>query len=192
MFSKSDTVAYVLENYVASDSNAIFKLLLFFTSIIMILGGLFWTVVLNLGHVNPETQLPDPQPAWQDAGESLFNAFQILATGGFDGSIGSKMKNPAFKTLERLCFVFLLMAGLVVFAILVGIITAWFEALMSSIEEGKTKVAETHHTLILGWNQSTIRVVCQIAFLRRAWRVQNDTAAHPQIYQKKSSSYLSA
>jgi hypothetical protein len=66
------------------------------------------------------------------------------------------------------------MAGLVVFAILVGIITAWFEALMSSIEEGKTKVAETHHTLILGWNQSTIRVVCQIAFLRRAWRVQNE------------------
>ena len=31
------------------------------------------------------------------------------------------------------------------------------------------------HTLILGWNEATVRVVIQISFLRRKWQVQNET-----------------
>ena len=50
-------------------------------------------------------------------------------------------------------------------------VTGFVEAL----SEGKTKVVEEGHTLILGWNESTPRLVCQIAFLRRAWRVPNET-----------------
>jgi hypothetical protein len=31
------------------------------------------------------------------------------------------------------------------------------------------------HTLVLGWNESTPRLICQMAFLRRAWKIQNET-----------------
>ena len=68
-----------------------------------------------------------------------------------------------------------LLVGLVLFAILVGFITDAVMTTMTSIIEGKSKVAEANHTLILGWNETTIRVVCQIAFLRRVWRIQNET-----------------
>ena len=48
---------------------------------------------------------------------------------------------------------------------------------MESIAQGESKVCSEGHTLILGWNESTVRLVCQIAFLRRAWRIQNETFA---------------
>ena len=41
--------------------------------------------------------------------------------------------------------------------------------LLEGIEEGRSKVMETNHTLILGWNEGTIRVIIQIAFLRALW-----------------------
>ena len=40
--------------------------------------------------------------------------------------------------------------GLVVFAVL-GVITTSFESKLDGIAEGRTKVAEHEHTLILGW-----------------------------------------
>ena len=48
---------------------------------------------------------------------------------------------------------------------------------MEGIAQGESKVCSEGHTLILGWNESTVRLVCQIAFLRRAWRIQNETFA---------------
>ena len=86
-------------------------------------------------------------------------------------------------------------------AILIGFVSDTVTSVIGRIEEGQTKVihggacrpssiskltptrlshpanqvCEVGHTLILGWNESTVRIVCQIAFLRRAWRVQNET-----------------
>ena len=73
--------------------------------------------------------------------------------------------------LARIVYIASLVIGLVIFAVLVGIITAGFEAILTGIEEGKSKVMEKNHTLILGWNEGTIRVVIQIAFLRQMWCV---------------------
>ena len=68
-----------------------------------------------------------------------------------------------------------LFAGMIIFAILVGFITDIVTGFMSSLEEGTTQVAEKNHTLILGWNESTPRVITQLAFVRRAWCKQNET-----------------
>jgi hypothetical protein len=37
---------------------------------------------------------------------------------------------------------------------------------MESMSTGSTKVAEKGHTLLIGWNEASVRVVCQLAFLR--------------------------
>jgi hypothetical protein len=42
---------------------------------------------------------------------------------------------------------------------------------MSSLSEGRTKVVEDGHTLILGWSEATIRVVIQLSFLRRQYQI---------------------
>merc|ERR550514_2038186 len=66
---------------------------------------------------------------------------------------------------------------------------------MYNLNKGATKVACSNHTLILGWNESTVRCVCQIAFLRRAFLMQNETWARrlfPWLRVKPSSPVASA
>jgi hypothetical protein len=46
---------------------------------------------------------------------------------------------------------------------------------MARMSDGSSKVVEKGHTLILGWNEASIRATCQIAFLRQVLRMQNQT-----------------
>ena len=46
-----------------------------------------------------------------------------------------------------------------------------------SFASTRPQVATSGHTLILGWNQSTTRLICQLAFLRRVFKKQNETLA---------------
>ena len=62
-----------------------------------------------------------------------------------------------------------------VFAVLVGFITDAVSQFMESLAIGRTKVAEDGHTLILGWNEATLRCVVQIAFLRRQFQELNES-----------------
>ena len=182
-FTRMDKLSYLLENYVASHSNAMLKILCLVTLGIILFFGTAWGAIDNLGHstvhridaAGRKHYEPAPRPLFSHMGEHWFNAFQMLATGGFESGLGRNVEEGAYRYMYQLFFVVLLMLGLVVFAVLVGIITSTFEHMMSSIEQGETKVAENKHTLILGWNESTLRVVCQIALLRRVWRIQNET-----------------
>ena len=40
--------------------------------------------------------------------------------------------------------------------------------------EGTTKVVEKGHTLVLGWNEASPRVLCQISFLRAVFQQLNE------------------
>ena len=62
------------------------------------------------------------------------------------------------------------LCGFCLFAILVGFITDAVASFMGKLSAGRTRVVERGHTVVLGWNESTPRLVVQIAFLRRAWR----------------------
>jgi hypothetical protein len=46
---------------------------------------------------------------------------------------------------------------------------------MDSLSAGSTKVTVKGHTLLLGWNESSARVVAQIAFLRRVHQMNNSS-----------------
>ena len=52
---------------------------------------------------------------------------------------------------------------------------------MVALNCGESKVAEKGHTLILGWNESTSRVVVQMAFLRHSWH-SSQTPCRAQIH----------
>jgi hypothetical protein len=95
--------------------------------------------------------------------------FQVLISSGYDDSI--------IETDERVIYVLALCVGVTLIAILIGLITDSVNGYMESMSTGSTKVVEKGHTLILGWNQSSVRVVCQIAFLRHVLRSQNQTWA---------------
>jgi hypothetical protein len=61
--------------------------------------------------------------------------------------------------------------NIVVVAVLIGFMNEAISGFMSSLSEGRTKVIEDGHTLILGWSEATIRVVIQISFLRRQYQI---------------------
>ena len=84
--------------------------------------------------------------------------------------VGEADDSIDFYTSPHFALVFLLavFSGLGVFAALIGFVNDTVRSTIDGINEGQSKIAESGHTLILGWNESTVRVVCQIAFLRRA------------------------
>jgi hypothetical protein len=65
--------------------------------------------------------------------------------------------------------------GMVVFGILVGMITEYFESTVRAIREGKLKAVESGHTVVLGWSEGTVKLVCQMALLRQQEHMLNET-----------------
>jgi len=106
--------------------------------------------------------------------DSLFLTIQVLTSAGFEDNIPDKMG-------LRYVYFFMIFVGMVIFAILVGFITDAITSTMSALSEGKTKVSERNHTLILGWNEATTRMVVQISFLRRIWQKANESSGYAYL-----------
>merc|ERR1719399_1869364 len=86
-------------------------------------------------------------------------AFQVVASGG----------HVSTKSVPEMCVVFLMhISSLLVFSIFLGYVTDAVSMYMSKLEDGRSKVPLKGHVLILGWNESTIRLVCQLGFLRQS------------------------
>ena len=98
--------------------------------------------------------------------DGVFMAVQLITSASFNDI-------PDENNLRLLYFVQIFF-GLVVFAILVGFITDAVSQFMNSLASGRTKVAADGHTLILGWNEATLRAVVQCSFLRRQYQMLNE------------------
>ena len=152
-------LAYRIENLIAADANVPFYILALISLGSCVFLALIWESV-----VTSSDTLRNQQGG--DFFTATFVTFQVLITGGYDSSI----KNGA----ERLVFFLMIMTGVLVVSILIGLITEAVQGFMEGLTVGSSKVIEKNHTLILGWNESSSRVLCQIAFLRRVWRIQNE------------------
>lgn len=175
VFTLADKMIYLGENYLASAPGGSLNILLLITGVAMVGMSILWAIVMNLGAVD-EQHRSEPNPPWHNIHLYIFYTFQIFASGGYDTAVGYDAKwsdlhlsTNFYVVMARVVYITSLIIGLVIFAVLVGIITAGFEAILEGIEEGRSKVMETNHTLILGWNEGTIRVIIQIAFLRALW-----------------------
>ena len=115
-------------------------------------------------------------------GAAAFYVFQLLLTGGFDDSVGDLQ--------QRVIFSMAILIGVTIISILVGLITDTVNSYMLGLSEGRSKVVEAKHTLLLGWNESTTRVICQIAFIQNAFNMENKTMARslfPWLKSKPST-----
>ena len=153
----SDYMSYLLENSVSAIPGIALYLLIIAAAIVTVILATMWVVASSEEEVSTQAIL-----------RKVFITIQVLTTGGYGIDLADSQG-------EKAVFLLGLISGLVMVAILLAIITEAFSARMAKIVEGKTKVVERGHTLILGWNESTIRIVCQIAFLRRGFLKQNET-----------------
>mmetsp|Transcript_13606 Transcript_13606/g.27862 ORF Transcript_13606/g.27862 Transcript_13606/m.27862 type:complete len:1028 (-) Transcript_13606:78-3161(-) len=157
---RSDYFMYKLENSIAADPAVRFYILLFVSLVSCVALSIIWVLVARNDGDHELTN---------DGGGAMFMVFQVLITGGYDSSI--------LETTQRLAFFVTILVGVSIVSILIGLISDTVNEYMEDLSSGSSKVVEEGHTLILGWNESTTRVVCQIAFLRRIYLMQNETWA---------------
>ena len=160
--SRLDRLGYKLENRIAANPNYPFKLVVIFTSVVLVLVGLLYHYLA----ARPSVAQFDVfgSNSWADG---IYLALSLVIAAGVDDSVPDKMG-------LRFVYVSLIIFGLVIFAVVVGFITKQIDDFLVTIAEGHTKVAEDKHTLILGWNEATLRVVVQICFLRRQYQQTNE------------------
>ena len=108
----------------------------------------------------------------------MWASLQILAAAGIDDSIPDM-------TILRVVYFAALLCGLVVFAILVGFITDSVTSFMDSLGEGRTKVVTYGHTLVLGTNEATPRLVSQVAHMRRQYIEANGGVWNMLLWWKR-------
>ena len=161
----SDRAAFYMENVLAVNASMQFYLLGTFTAALGVTLGVLWTKVLPCDDADEDCSYSGTT-ALNDA---VYTSFEVIIAGGYNTDIHD--------AAPRLVFIVQMFSGLVIFGIFVGFIADAVTSFMDSLSQGRTKVAETGHTLILGWDESTPRLVKQIAFLRRAWQQQNETFA---------------
>ena len=87
---------------------------------------------------------------------SSYKVFQLLMSGGIEDSIDIRTN-----FLQSMVFLSTILIGLGVFAVLVALFNDALTNFIEGINQGHSKIAASGHTLILGWNDATARVVCQ-------------------------------
>ena len=76
-FSKFEIMRYMLENFVAADPNAMFKVLIVITLAFIIGFGTVWAILDNMGMETGDWPIHGMQ-------DKVWFAFQMLATQGYD------------------------------------------------------------------------------------------------------------
>ena len=74
------------------------------------------------------------------------------------------------------------MVGFIMLTLILAFVTESVTSLMQKYKEGHTKVLEKNHTLILGFNEATPRVITQISFIRRAYQKINENKFFHLLY----------
>ena len=152
---------YFVENRIAA--NKLFPFILIIVFFISIL------IVLSVGWMVMSYLYADTGLAGTDSfADSVFFTAQLLSVGGFTADI------PVDHEFRRIWYYLDLFLGLIIFAVLIGFISESVNKYMAKLESGSTNVFENGHTLILGWNESTARVIIQIAYLRDQHQKDNE------------------
>lgn len=167
--SFSEQILYQIENRISSNPSTPFVALGLFFIFLLVIFGFVWHTLTNLNKSKLISNGLFNEDLYGTASiaDSFYLSLLTLTSGGYDDSI------PEYNGLRILYFA-MIFAGMVIFAILVGFITDSIQSFMTSLNEGRSKCCETDHTLILGWNEATIRFVVQVSFLRRQYQKLNE------------------
>ena len=107
--------------------------------------------------------------------DAFFLTLQVLTSAGYDDTL------PISNYL-RVLYAVMIIIGLFIFATLISLVNENIHRFMVKVQAGLTTVIEDDHTLILGWNKSTIDVIIQLAHLRNHYYTLNESYYFGIIY----------
>ena len=155
-------LGYLVENRIASNPSFPFVVIIVIFLVFYIIFGLLWYLV------GKDSNDVDGLYGADNSNDAFFLALQMLSTGGYTDEI------PLKHGYRYLYFLMIFIGPTIIFAILIGFINDGITSFMDRLKDGKTAVHEQNHTLILGWNEATARVIVQASFLRRQYQMLNE------------------
>ena len=155
-------LGYLVENRIASNPSFPFVVIIVIFLVFYIIFGLLWYLV------GKDSNDVDGLYGADNSNDAFFLALQMLSTGGYTDEI------PLKHGYRYLYFLMIFVGPTIIFAILIGFINDGITSFMDRLKDGKTAVHEQNHTLILGWNEATARVIVQASFLRRQYQMLNE------------------
>lgn len=169
----TDKVTYFVENALAAyPGSQLYALGVLFLALLIVFTLIFYLYVRSCQRNDSCTADFNESFGYDfNIGDCFYFILQVLAVGGAE--MDSRREG------YRFIFFITIFVGLIVWAILVGFITEMVQSFMENLNKGKSKVVEKGHTLILGWNEATVRAVTQIAYLRRQWKEMNNAPLIP-------------
>ncbi|UXI67944.1 CASTOR/POLLUX-related putative ion channel [Tahibacter amnicola] len=154
-----DHLRYRFENTLSKGAIAIIGWLALVSSVIVILAALVMAIFGILKDpADPASEFGLVEGAWQ----GLMHA---IDAGNLAGDSGW--------ALRILMFV-VTIAGIFLVSILIGTITSGLEARLTELRKGRSRVIETHHTLILGWSSKVYSIIGELL-------IANENQKKPRI-----------
>lgn len=147
--SLGEVFSYKLDNLMSL--NPAFKLFGLFglTSFLVMIGGVvYWIATMG------------------EEGSDLIHGFWAAWT--FIADAGTQGGESTFIT--RAIAMFITIGGMMIFALLLGLVSETLGGLMDNLKEGHSRVIESNHTLVLGWNEKIFSVIEQVVEANRSER----------------------
>jgi len=179
----TEIVQYRLDHYFSTSKWAKPALLLSFTFVLIVVGA------LGLAIVDPPNAAANANAAAASASAKVAaNNIRAGADGGGDDSSSIASNASALSaaylteaawvawtyvadpgthadatgTLVRFVSFLITIGGMVIFALMIGIISDFISERVDDLKQGKSRVIESGHTLLLGWSDKSLAIVEQI------------------------------
>lgn len=159
-----DYFFYILENFISAQPHAHFMILFLFVCFCVGWQGTIWYYSATATDAN-------------DEGEEVFGANSFFDTLYFTLMIlvtGQPVVDLPDENGLRWVYFLQALTNVVVISVLIGFMTEAIHTFMASLSDGRSKVFEDGHILILDWSEATVRLIIQIAFLRRQYQMINE------------------
>lgn len=156
----TEIIQYRLDHYFSTSKWAKPCLLLSFTFVLIVFGALGLAIVDPAATAtvptatNPEST-PNPGPLTTDyLTEAAWVAWTYVADPGTHADANG--------TLVRFVSFLITIGGMVIFALMIGIISDFISERVDDLKQGKSRVIESDHTLMLGWSDKSLAIIEQI------------------------------
>jgi hypothetical protein len=158
-----ESISYYLENRLIAHPSLPFLALTVVSAVLIAALGLAWYLLSDKYADKDGGEMPlyGEGEVW----DALYLSLQVVISAGFEDI-------PSFNGL-RFLYAGMVCTGALLFAVLVGLVSDTVSTGMVALREGRTKVSARNHTLVLGWNDATARLVVQLCVLRRRHRDAN-------------------
>jgi hypothetical protein len=166
-FSFRQRIRYRFDNFMSRGGSSIFiGLVVLFVSALLIIGILRGTI--SFFHPDgaeryvkavDESGNPIDEPSKSIAQQFLHQFYQAFNHLSDPGTMAYDIdSSPFFKATAVLAG----MVGVVIFSALIAFITTALDQKISELKKGHSKVVESDHTLILGWNERVVEVLREL------------------------------